>query len=158
EDALKVEVKNATKKLGIDPENLFIFDYEVRKLSYVRQEVLEDLVRIKKRINPDLVFMPSLRDIHQDHSIVAAEGLRAFKDRTILGYELIWNNLSFDTSCFIRLKRKHVEKKAEALAEYDSQSGKAYMSAEFVLSLARTRGVQIGAEFAECFEVVRWVI
>jgi len=158
EDTLKVEVKKATAKLGLDPKNLFIFDYEVRKLSYVRQSVLEDLVRIKNQVKPDLVLMPCLHDIHQDHSTVAAEGLRAFKDRTVLGYELIWNNLSFNTDCFVRLEERHIEKKAEALSEYASQSGKTYMSNEFVFSLARTRGVQIGAEFAECFEVVRWVI
>ena len=37
--------------------------------------------------------MPSLNDIHQDHATIAQEGLRAFKGCTILGYELIWNNL-----------------------------------------------------------------
>lgn len=32
------------------------------------------------------------------------------------------------------------------------------MSHEFIFALAKTRGVQIGAEYAECFEVIRWVI
>jgi hypothetical protein len=32
------------------------------------------------------------------------------------------------------------------------------MQADFIRSLARTRGVQIGVDYAECFEVVRWVI
>ena len=39
-DILKTEVKNATLKLGIKPENLLIYNYEVRKLNYVRQEIL----------------------------------------------------------------------------------------------------------------------
>ena len=47
-DILSIEVKAATKKLGIKPENLLIYHYEVRKLNYVRQEILEELVRIKK--------------------------------------------------------------------------------------------------------------
>jgi LmbE family N-acetylglucosaminyl deacetylase len=157
-DALKVEVAAATSRLGIKTERLIVFDYDVRKLSYSRQEILEDLVALKRNIDPDLVLMPCLHDIHQDHATVAQEGLRAFKDRTILCYELIWNNLSFQTDCFVRLKERHIERKIEALSEYRSQAGKAYVSPEFILSLARTRGVQIGAEFAECFEVVRWVI
>ena len=41
DDTLKKEVRKATLKLGIDPKNLIIFDYEVRKLNYVRQEILE---------------------------------------------------------------------------------------------------------------------
>ena len=82
-DILKTEVKNATFRLGIKPENLIIYNYEVRKLNYVRQEILAGLIQLRKRINPDLVLLPSLNDIHQDHSTVAQEGLRAFKQRTI---------------------------------------------------------------------------
>lgn len=155
---LKHEVRAATRKLGIQEANLIVFEYEVRKLNYVRQEILEDLVRIKRERPVDLVLMPSLNDIHQDHSTVATEGLRAFKDRTVLGYELIWNNLTFNTACFVRLERHHVQRKAEALTCYKSQAAKAYASDEFIFSLARTRGVQIGAQYAECFETVRWVI
>ena len=45
-DILKTEVKDATEKLGILSENLIILDYEVRKLNYSRQEILEDLINI----------------------------------------------------------------------------------------------------------------
>lgn len=157
-DILKTEVKKATFKLGINESNLLIYNYEVRKLNYVRQEILEELVRLKKQIDPDLIFVPSLNDLHQDHSTVAQEGLRAFKQRTILGYELIWNNLNFSTSCFVQLNRRHVEKKCEALYEYASQRHRDYTSEEFVTSLAKTRGVQIGSEFAEAFEVIRLIV
>ncbi len=156
-DILKTEVKNATLKLGIPTENLLIYNYEVRKLNYVRQEILEVLIDLRKKINPDLVLLPSLNDIHQDHSTVAQEGLRAFKQKTILGYELIWNNLTFSTSCFVKLNLHHIEKKFEALQEYKSQQHRDYMSEEFVKSLAKTRGVQIGSEYAEAFEVIRLI-
>lgn len=155
---LTVEVKSATKKLGIKPKNLFIYNYEVRKLNYVRQEILEELIKIKRQINFDLVFMPCIHDIHQDHSTVAQEALRAFKGCTILGYELIWNNVTFNTQCFIKLQEKHINAKFEALSEYKSQNMRNYMSKEFIFSLARVRGVQIGAEYAESFEVIRLVL
>ena len=155
---LEIEVKAATKKLGIKRENLFIYNNEVRKLNYIRQEILEELIKLKKKIDPDIIFMPSINDIHQDHSTVAKEGLRAFKDRTILGYELIWNNITFNTSTFIILQHNHVQSKVDALQEYKSQKDKAYMSQDFVFSLAKSRGVQIGKEYAECFEVIRWVM
>jgi len=32
------------------------------------------------------------------------------------------------------------------------------MSEEFIFALAKTRGVQIGSEYAESFEVIRWVM
>jgi len=157
-DILKKEVKIATANLGVLPENLIIFDYEVRKLNYSRQDILEDLIKIRNRMDCDLVLVPSMRDIHQDHSIVAKEGLRAFKNTSVLGYELIWNNLTFDTTSFVKLEKKHIEAKCNALKSYSSQKDRQYMKKEFIYSLARVRGVQIGAEFAESFEVLRWVI
>lgn len=157
-DILKTEVRNATQKLGIDSKNLLIYNYEVRKLNYVRQEILEELIRLRKNIDPELILLPSLNDIHQDHSTVASEGLRAFKQKTILGYELIWNNLTFSTSCFVRLEQRHIQKKCDSLKEYASQKHRDYLSAEFITSLGRTRGVQIGCEFAEAFEVIRLIL
>jgi len=157
-DILKTEVKNATRELGILPENLLIFNYQVRKLNYVRQEILESLIEIRKKNPFDLVLLPSLNDIHQDHSTIAHEGLRAFKQTTILGYELIWNNLTFNTQCFIHLEEKHIDRKVLALKEYKSQGFRDYLSPEFIRSLARARGVQIGAPYAEAFEVIRYVV
>ena len=153
-DILKTEVRNATAKLGIKPENLIIYNYQVRKLNYVRQEILEELIKIRKRKKYDLVFIPSLHDIHQDHTTIAQEGLRAFKNITILGYELIWNNLSFDTQCFVRLTEEDIKAKIMALKEYHSQGKRDYLSDEFIYSLAKARGVQVGSEYAEAFEVV----
>jgi LmbE family N-acetylglucosaminyl deacetylase len=157
-DILKTEVKCAVKELGIIEDNLFIYDYEVRKLNYSRQEILEDLIAKKKDIFPDLVLMPSLNDIHQDHTTIAQEGLRAFKNTTILGYELIWNNLNFNTASFVKLGEQHILKKVNALKKYKSQGSRDYMSHDFIFSLARARGVQIGEKYAESFEVIRWVI
>lgn len=156
-DTLVREVKAATSYLDIKPENLHIFGHKVRELEYVRQEVLEEMIRLRKN-KYDLVMVPSLHDIHQDHEVIAREGLRAFKQTTILGYELIWNNLNFNTSCFVCLAERHLEKKCQALSAYISQADKPYMTREFITSLAKVRGIQIGAEYAESFEVLRWVL
>ena len=155
---LKTEVINATTKLGIKKENVIIYNYEVRKLNYARQEILEDLIKHKDRLKPDLVLMPSLADVHQDHATIAQEGLRAFKNSTILGYELIWNNLTFNTTSFVNLDEKHIRQKCDALKEYKSQAKRNYMSEDFIFSLAKIRGVQISMKFAESFEVIRWLI
>jgi N-acetylglucosamine malate deacetylase 1 len=157
-DILKTEVKAATKTLGIKSENLIILNYRVRNLNYKRQEILEDLVKMRSEIQPDLILMPSLNDIHQDHITIAQEGLRAFKKTTILGYELIWNNLTFNTISFVRLEKRHIDKKYEALIEYNSQEGRDYFSKEFIYSLAKTRGVQIGVDYAEAFDVIRLIL
>lgn len=157
-DILKYEVMTATAALGIPQSNLRIFHYEVRKLNYVRQQILEDLILMRKEIMPDLVLMPALHDIHQDHSTLAQEGLRAFKNTTILAYELLWNNLTFSSTSFVSLDRRHVDLKVKSLSAYQSQIGRSYMNEEFIFSLAKIRGVQSNLSYAESFEVVRFYI
>ena len=157
-DILKTEVKEATNRLGIQPDRLIIYNFKVRELSYHRQEVLEELVNIKNRVCPDLVFLPSSNDLHQDHSTVSIEGIRAFKNTTILGYEIPWNNIEFQAEAFIILSEENINTKINALDAYNSQKGRSYANEEFIRSLARTRGVQIGSRYAEAFEVIRWVM
>lgn len=157
-DILITEVKAATKVLGIKSENLLLFDYDVRTFGYRRQDILDDLIKIRQEFKPELIFMPDLQDVHQDHATVATEGLRAFKFSSILSYELPWNNLSFTTSSFVHLDEKHVQTKVNALKEYQSQAHRPYSDEDFLRSVARTRGVQIGTKYAEAFNIVRWII
>jgi len=155
---LEEEVKKATKVLGIPEQNLILFDYQVRKLEYRRQDVLEDMIQLKEKIDPDIVFLPCVNDLHQDHITIYNEGLRAFKHCTVLGYELPWNNITFHTRHFVFLQEHHVAKKYEALRCYCSQKDRHYVDKDFIFGLARTRGVQLGTDYAEAFDVIRWVL
>jgi LmbE family N-acetylglucosaminyl deacetylase len=157
-DILEREVKASSKVLNIKDDHLLIYRYQVRKFAQYRQEILEDLVQLKRNIEPDLVLMPSPDDLHQDHSTIATEGLRAFKFTSILGYEMPWNNIRFTTNSFVHLTEKHVETKLESVRCYRSQTGRKYANEEFIKGWAKTRGVQIGGDFAEAFSVMRWII
>ncbi|WP_201773575.1 PIG-L deacetylase family protein [Thermus filiformis] len=156
---LKEEFLMATKALGIPRENLEIFDFEVRKLNYHRQEILENIIGLKRKINPDAVFLPASTDLHQDHQVIHAEGLRAFKQTTVLGYELPWNHLSFGADLLVELEDPHLEKKWEALQSYQTQFilERPYFRRELIEGLARIRGVQAGVKYAEAYEVLRVV-
>lgn len=157
EDVLITEVKAATKVLGIKPENLILFDYDVRTMNYKRQEILDDMIKMRTEIDPDVIFMPSKNDIHQDHLTIAEEGLRAFKFCTIFCYEMPWNNLTFNTTAFFKLEDRHIEKKLAALVEYKSQAHRPYASEDFIKGLARTRGTQMGTHYAEVFDIIRYI-
>lgn len=157
-DILRTEVRRATAVLGIAHEDCLVFDFEVRRFPDLRQSILDKMIELSRTYQPDMVFLPSANDTHQDHQIIAQEGFRAFKRTTMLGYEVPWNNLDFRTSCFVDLSEENLEKKIRAVNTYDSQKHRNYASAEFIRSLAVTRGVQIGKRYAESFEVVRWVI
>jgi N-acetylglucosamine malate deacetylase 1 len=156
-DTLAREVREATAILGIPPEALSVHDYEVRTFPERRQDILELLIGLAEEWRPDAVLMPSLRDIHQDHQVVAAEGLRAFKRTTVLGYSIPWNNLEFDYQAYVSLERAHVERKVEALSRYESQQHRNYANPDYIWNLARAHGINVGREFAEVFEVYRLV-
>ena len=86
------------------------------------------------------------------------EGKRAFKNTTFAGYELPWNNYSIHTNFFVRISEDNLTKKIESLRAYESQSGKNYMDPDFTRSLAKVRGVQANASYAEAFEIYRWMV
>ena len=157
-DILIKEVKAATQVLGIPPQNLLLFKYDVRTFNFHRQAILDDIIRLRNDIQPDLVFTPSVNDIHQDHATISNEAVRAFKFTSILCYELPWNNFNFTTTCFFELDEKHIVTKVNALKEYQSQAHRPYADEDFIRSLARIRGVQIGKKYAEVFEMVRWIM
>jgi LmbE family N-acetylglucosaminyl deacetylase len=157
-DILRTEVRKATAVLGLAVDDCIVLDFKVRHFPENRQNILEKMIDLGTQYNPDIVFLPSSNDTHQDHQTIAQEGFRAFKRRTMLGYEVPWNNLDFRTSCFIGLSEEDIERKIDALGMYESQSHRGYANPEFIRSLALTRGVQIGKRYAEAFEVVRWVV
>lgn len=157
-DTLAVEFNKAMLTLGLEQKNIIYHRFKVRHFPEYRQEILQNMIDIRKEHQPDIVFIPSLNDIHQDHQVVANEGLRAFKKNSILGYEMPWNNLVFETRCFISLDRKHIQKKVDALACYKSQGHRTYLNEEFIFGLAKTRGTQFESDYAEAFEVIRWIL
>lgn len=158
DDILKKEIREAIKELGIPLDNLILLDYPVRNFPSHRQSILDYMISIRDQINPELVLLPSTNDTHQDHQTIIQEGFRAFKQTSMIGYEMPWNNLNFSTNLFVSLEENHIVTKIKALKCYKSQSGKDYTTDDFIRSLARVRGVQIGVEYAETFEVIRWVI
>ena len=156
-DTLEREVREATAELGIADEKLTVHDFEVRTFPDRRQEILELLIELWEEWRPDAVLQPSHHDVHQDHQVVAQEGLRAFKRTTILGYEIPWNNFNFDYQAYFALERSHLERKVAALSKYASQQHRRYADSEYIWNIARTHGINVNREYAEVFQVYRVV-
>jgi LmbE family N-acetylglucosaminyl deacetylase len=156
--SIKEELFEATSFLGIKRENLHLFDYEVRVFPQYRQEILEDLIKLRAKLKPDLVFVPSSTDIHQDHKTIYEEGVRAFKNSCLLGYEMPWNNFTFNSNLFVTLEERHLEKKINTLKFYKTQLGRPYSSDEYTRSLMKFKAIQIQEELCETFEILRWKI
>ncbi len=157
EDVLLHEMHESADVFGIPKAQRHVFDYPVRRFTEYRQAILEDMVQLKRDLDPDLVLTPSTFDVHQDHEVISKESIRAFRYRSMFGYELPWNNLSFTSQALISLKEDYIQKKSESLACYKSQGFRHYSQPEYFRCEATFRGMQKKQQLAEAFEVIRIV-
>ncbi len=151
------EFEKSMKVLGVDSYEME--NYPVRELYRYRQEILEKFVGLRDKLQPELVFIPSLSDVHQDHQVVALEGYRAFNRRAkLLSYELPWNTSKFAPNYFISVEEEDIQRKINALEKYESQKllNRRYINSEFLKSQTIFRGVQCDCRYAEAFEVMFW--
>ncbi|MFL2944653.1 MAG: PIG-L deacetylase family protein [Candidatus Poseidoniales archaeon] len=146
------EAAESSRIMGVTHE---ILDFYTRFFPRDRQDILQALYDHSKSIQYDVVFTPTTTDIHQDHGVVTEEAKRAFRNCTLLGYELPWNNLSVSLNCFIPLKERHIKKKLLALDCYDSQKHNPYFNEKFFRSVVKMRGIQLASDFAEGFETIK---
>lgn len=156
-DVLRTEIVEASSVLGIPKENLRVLHHKVRYFPRDRQDLLEEMIRLRREINPTLVVLPSSYDTHQDHKVINEEGFRAFKRCSILGYEIPWNNRKIDLTYFQQLDEEDIASKVRSIAAYKSQAFRNPHYEEFIRSLAVQRGFQVGCRYAEAYEVIRWV-
>jgi len=154
---LSKEILRAGSRFGIPKANISTLRYKVRKFTSSRQDILEDMIKIKNTIDPDLVLLPCSYDIHQDHKVIFEEGTRAFKKTSILGYEIPWNNLEINNRCFIEVFSEDLKNKVDSILEYKSQSFRNYINEDYIRSLLVIRGKQIDFDLAESFEVIRLI-
>lgn len=131
--------------------------FRTRRFFTQRDKILDALVEIRKQHEPDIVLIPSRADAHQDHQVIMAEAMRAFKQCTILGYEMPANNAFCPPrlNYFVRLEEQHILQKVAAVNCYESQIGRGGAQEQLIWALARIRGLQAGAEFAEAFEALK---
>ena len=157
-DTLEVEFRRAAGLLGVT-ERVHMGDVPVRHFPAHRQEILEELVRIRREFSPDLVLTMNSADSHQDHAVIHAETIRAFRGITVLGYETAWNQRMSHHDLFVEVQPEDVEMKIAMLGQYESQITlqRSYMDPEFVRSGATFRGYQGRLPLAEMFEVISMV-
>lgn len=155
-DLLKKESQVSLEELGIDAEKVSYNDFKVRNFNINRQEILDTLICLREKINPDIVFLPSSMDVHQDHEVIYSEGVRCFKNfSSIYGYQLPWNLSSLENNFTISFDKESLNKKISCLSKYYSQVHRPYMNAEYIRSSAIFFGLNTDEEFAESFEVIR---
>ncbi len=85
----------AMAALGVKPDRVSLLTYETRRFPFFRQEILEEMVKLQREFQPDIVFVHTSADVHQDHKTVTEEALRAFRGRTVLDLDVIRSSYGF---------------------------------------------------------------
>ena len=160
QDTLANEFNEAMQSLDRDNLTYELCDYPVRNFEYLRQDICDFMIELRKKYEPEIIFVPSSTDIHQDHEVIHNEGVRVFKNMTILGYELPWNHISSKQNLFVSLSPEDLANKINLLSKYVSQEelGRIYFKNNFMSKLAQVRGAQVGMDAAETFEVIRMAL
>lgn len=164
--SLRNEAKKANKLIGT--HRLFFENLPAINLNnYPLYKITNTINKYLEKIDPEIVFIPSNNDIHDDHKIIfkaAKVSMRPNKKsnlKKILSYEVLseteWNEdgKSFSPNYFINLSKSDLNKKVKAFLKYKSQIKKFPhpRSQEVIINLSRFRGGQAFTEFAEAFRV-----
>jgi LmbE family N-acetylglucosaminyl deacetylase len=114
------------------------------------KEVLEDVAR---SCSPDLILAPSAGDAHQDHRTIGEILPTVFRDQLYLAYEIPkWDGDLGRPSLYVPLSPQDARRKVELLHKcYPSQHGRDWWDDEVFLGLARLRGMECRAQYAEAF-------
>lgn len=118
------------------------------------------LEELRGHEEPDLIFAPSPHDAHQDHRTLATLVPTVFRDHLTLGYEILkWDGDLAQPTTYLPLAEPVLREKIAKLHEhYGSQRDRSWFDAETFQGLARIRGVQCRARYAEAFHVSKTVL
>lgn len=143
--------------LGVPENCVELLDFETRRFQERRQDILEAMIGILRKDDPDIVFVHSKSDVHQDHGVLTQEALRAFRGRTVLGFDVIRSSYGFFPEFLVGVDEEDVEKKLAALAQYKTYAGKYYFSPEVTRATLIRNGAICERPYAEGFDILRIV-
>lgn len=143
--------------LGVPRERVDLLDFETRRFQEHRQEILEAMISIMRTDDPDIVFVHTKSDVHQDHGVLTQEALRAFRGRTVLGFDVIRSSYGFFPDFLVGVDETDVQKKLDALACYKTYEGKYYFSPDVTRATLIRNGAICERPYAEGFDILRIV-
>ena len=169
---LQAEAREAHALLGV--KESFFLNQPVGQLKTMNQmDLNQSIVRIVDNIQPEIVYLPFIGDMHFDHrevtesTLVALRPIGNYSVREILMYETLsetgWNlpssERAFIPDTWVDISGT-IEDKIGAMKCYRSQllEFPHPRSEDAIVALARYRGSTVGVPYAECFMQVRRIV
>jgi len=143
--------------LGMAREDVTVGKFETRNFPRDRQEILEYLYELNVRFQPELVFVHTRADIHQDHQVSTDEALRAFRGVSVLGFDVLRSSYGFFPHFLVEVDEQDVERKLNALSAYETYSQRYYFDPEVARATLVRHGALAERPYAEGFDILRIV-
>jgi LmbE family N-acetylglucosaminyl deacetylase len=143
--------------LGVPREKVVVEKFITRNFPDARQDILEYMLKLRGDFQPEIIFVHSKQDVHQDHNVITDEALRAYRGITVLGYDVIRSSYGFFPHFLAEVSEEDVNKKIEALLQYKTYADKYYFSPELLRAIMVRHGSLAERPFAEGFDILRIV-
>ncbi|MFA4884210.1 MAG: PIG-L family deacetylase [Candidatus Margulisiibacteriota bacterium] len=157
-----VEQAQVDKLLGI--AGRFNLDQPTVKLNTLPHGELNNKIAVViDQVKPSIVYTHFEGDLNYDHTLIyraCAVGTRPPKTIKLLCYETLseteWNNRAFVPNVWVGIERQ-IEQKIKAFEIYASEvkAPPHPRNAEGLITLAKKRGLEICADYAEAFMLIR---
>lgn len=137
-----------------------LHDLAEGRLPALWGEVKEVLEGIARSFSPDIIIAPPRDDAHQDHRTIAEIVPTVFRDQLYLAYEIPkWDGDLGRPSMYFPLSTGVARRKVELLHKvFPSQRVRDWWDDEVFLGLARLRGMECRAPYAEAFTCAKSLI
>ena len=151
------EGEAAAEILGV--RSFLHLNHKTKKVEY-GVELIEELNAIIDELNIDTIYTHWIDDIHHDHSVIAKATLTAARHvPRVLMYRSNWYHAptQFKDNFYSDIS-KYIDRKISSLkahiTEYDRR-GPQWI--EFVLHQNKNCGITMGVDYAESFEIIKWL-
>jgi LmbE family N-acetylglucosaminyl deacetylase len=137
-----------------------LHDLPEGRLPAAWAQVKDTLESVARSCEPDLVLAPWSGDAHQDHRTIAQIVPTVFRDHLYLGYEVPkWDGDLGRPSMYVPMSAGLARRKVELLHKcFRSQRNRDWWDEEVFLGLARLRGMECRAAYAEAFSCAKAII
>lgn len=143
--------------LGISKNKIILGNFITREFSYSRQEICDYLWKLNAKIKPTCVFIPPY-DLHQDHQVAHDESLRAFRIRSVIQYDIPRSVKDVNMIMFVKLSKKNLQDKINALSKYEIYKGKYYFKKDVIKAASQAVGIKLELPYCEVYSPVSIII
>lgn len=126
----------------------------------VKQRLEDVAADLARRDGVDVVLAPRTDDAHQDHRLIGELAPTVWRDHLVLGYEIPkYDGDLGRPAVYVPMPQDVAHDKVRFLHKaYPSQVGRDWWDGETFLGLARIRGMECRARYAEAFTLSKAVL